>query len=313
MDRLKKKCFAGSLAAHGAILLVMIFASAFFTSHQQMEAVITPFTMVAISDAPSSSPNPSIEAPAPSGPITPPQPERPDKEAVAVVEPVVRVRKPQRKPEVKPEAKPEEEPSKEEPSKEPVAESDHGTLPKQPDKSKTGSKHPRTKPKPHTPTVDLNRRADRRVQPVETDNGDSQAQKADQERRAALANSFNDAVKTIGTQGSGATEIAMPGIVGPAFANYSHLIFSKYKLRYDQEVLKAGEFATGNLSARVSITITRDGTVVSHKITASSGNRALDKLIRQVLDQVRTVAPFPPETHDTERTFEIIFNLKPSQ
>jgi TonB family protein len=223
---------------------------------------------------------------------------------------------------------PKEEPREEEPSKETAKDStpetEAGTLPRHPDKKpKTDAKTSHPKGKPHHATeVDLTHKVERRVDASSAAAADraeadakagAEAERAEHQKRAALANSLRTAAHTISAQGSTSTEIAMPGDLGPEFANYNHLIFSKYKLRYDQAVLKAGEFAAENLSVQVSITIARDGKVTEKKLTAPSGNRVLDRLVRQVIDEVKSVAPFPPETHDTERTFEIIFNLKPNR
>jgi len=57
----------------------------------------------------------------------------------------------------------------------------------------------------------------------------------------------------------------------------------------------------------------RDGTVISGKVVNSSGNAALNKLVKRVLDAVTFIAPFPEGAKDSQRTFNIIFDLKPTK
>ena len=77
-------------------------------------------------------------------------------------------------------------------------------------------------------------------------------------------------------------------------------------------MLKAGEFATEELSVTVSVTITRAGDVSEGRLISHSGSSHMDRLVRRVLAKIKFVAAFPSEAKDSERTFEIQFNLKPN-
>jgi TonB family protein len=59
----------------------------------------------------------------------------------------------------------------------------------------------------------------------------------------------------------------------------------------------------------VTVTIARDGTVISASLTSPSGNAAFDQSIRAALDRVRQVPPFPPGAREDRRTVIINFNL----
>ena len=48
----------------------------------------------------------------------------------------------------------------------------------------------------------------------------------------------------------------------------------------------------------------------SDELIKPSGNAVMDKSIERTLDNVTFVQPFPPESKDDERTFQIQFNLK---
>jgi TonB family protein len=59
-----------------------------------------------------------------------------------------------------------------------------------------------------------------------------------------------------------------------------------------------------------SVTIARDGTVISARIKTPSGDAATDRSVEQTLRRVKFVAPFPEGATDMERTFIIKFDLK---
>ena len=295
MDRTKRKCLAGSIAVHGALVFFVVFGSAFFASQKQAQLeTLDPMTMVQLSDQPTSSPNPVAEPPPPK------QQSHPEAQPPPPPQPPVRVVKPAPKP-----AKPEPDENDEAP----VIPTDKGTLPKPPENKKTVAKHPSDKSRANKPVPNLGHLVEKQIAITEDKSGESRAQ--DQHRRD-LASAINDARSSITKEGSKSTDIALPGNLGPAFANYNQMIYSAYKARYDEEVLQAGEFATEESRVRVSITISRDGNVTESKVVTRSGNRVLDELVRRVLRKVKFIAPFPAEATDSERAFDIQFNLKPN-
>jgi TonB family protein len=60
----------------------------------------------------------------------------------------------------------------------------------------------------------------------------------------------------------------------------------------------------------VSVTIDRDGNVMSGHITKHSGNAAMDRSIENTLEKVTFIEPFPAGSKDQQRTYTIKFNLQ---
>ena len=103
------------------------------------------------------------------------------------------------------------------------------------------------------------------------------------------------------------TTIAVPGPGGEAFANYSQVVISIYQQQWIKPI---GIEQTATVKA--SVIIARDGRVVSARITKLSGNRTVDESVEQVLQRVKTVAPFPEGATDATRTFDLSFELTPA-
>ena len=291
MDRLKKRCFAGSLIVHGGLLLLVIFGSAFFVSNEPTEAKENFMTLVRLTDLPSSSPNKASEA------APPPQVHR-ETQPPPAAEPRVHAAKPPPKP-----GKPDPEENEE-----PLPATNNGTRSKPHETKKSSHAHAADPARTNAATFNLKNLVHRKVtKPADT----SDESTARDEERRAIAGAFRDAKRNIEQNSSGSTDIAMPNL-GAAFGNYREAIYNVYKTRYDQEVLQAGEFATEAVSVKVAITISRSGKVTESKIITLSSNPKMDRLIRRVLSQIEFIAPFPSEAKDSERTFEIQFNLKPN-
>jgi TonB family protein len=103
----------------------------------------------------------------------------------------------------------------------------------------------------------------------------------------------------------------MPGVSGggPSFANYSELVRAKYT-----EAFHVPNNANDSgAEIKVSVTIARDGTVLSARIVEPSGNAVLDRAAQAALDLVTFVAPFPDGSTDAQRTFTIYYSLKAKQ
>jgi TonB family protein len=103
------------------------------------------------------------------------------------------------------------------------------------------------------------------------------------------------------------TTIGVPGPGGEAFANYSQVVISIYERAWIKPV---GIEQTAVVKA--TVTIRRDGRVVSTRITKLSGNRTVDDSVEQVLERVKEVRPFPEGAKDDTRTFDLSFELTPA-
>ena len=103
---------------------------------------------------------------------------------------------------------------------------------------------------------------------------------------------------------SSPTEVNLPGTSSAAYASYA----SAVKSIYDAAWALPDSIANADENIKVSVTIARDGTVISSHIVAPSGDATADGSVQKTLDRVQFVAPFPEGSADKERTFTIIFN-----
>ncbi len=179
-----------------------------------------------------------------------------------------------------------------------------------PPKPKATEPDPVPVPKKHTVTPNLTptvrKTAEKTPPKVEPKTAPNQTTATD-EKLQALARSVSSLRESL----SPTTSISVPGPGGEAYAGYDIVVQSVYQKRYDQELPQAGDIADRRWEVEVSVTIARSGDVVSSRITKPSGNPALNKLVQRVLDRVTFIAPFPPTSKDSQRTFTIIFDLKP--
>ena len=174
--------------------------------------------------------------------------------------------------------------------------------------------HPRL---PKVSTTVVSRSPDAKSKPTQTTDDDAKAQaraeaqaRADAAKRAAgfraMAQNLRDGL-------SSGTSIDVPGPNGEAYAGYETVIKSIYKARYDEALAGAGDIARGTVQVATSVTVARDGNVLRHRIVTPSSNAALNELVARMLDRVTFIRPFPEGAKDSERTFNIIFDLKPRE
>ena len=154
--------------------------------------------------------------------------------------------------------------------------------------------------------------ADKRPQEAkeEADKADAEARAyarkvADARRRAlaalgSAANSLDDA-----RTGTATIKLAGPGGGGVPYANFLQAVKSVYERAW---ILPDG-VTDDDATVAVSVTIARDGTVVSHRIIRSSGNAAVDQSVGVTLRRVTFAAPLPDDAKENERTVTINFNV----
>ena len=97
-----------------------------------------------------------------------------------------------------------------------------------------------------------------------------------------------------------------PGGGGATYANYKQVVGSIYY----QAWIVPDDVDADAATAVASVTIAKDGTVISATLTKSSGNRGVDRSVQATLDRVRYIAPFPEGAKESQRQFTINFNLK---
>jgi TonB family protein len=117
---------------------------------------------------------------------------------------------------------------------------------------------------------------------------------------------FKSALQALRKNLSSSTTIDMPGNSSAAAANYAQVV----KSVYEQAWTPPDDTASDDANIRVRVTIGSDGTVISARVIAPSGDASVDTSVRNTLERVQFIAPFPSGSPETERTYIINFNLK---
>jgi len=290
MDRLQKKCFVASTGLHLLLGVILLVGPAFVASKSKQDNMpVLDFIPLKTVDAlMSGGGNPNAKPPP--APIEKPEPLPPA-------------------PVVKPAPAPPEKVKEPEPPKETVKET---APPKEtPEFSLEPAKDRKKKPTfeftPVThPTRDVKEEARRRAEAEAREQERQYAREmADRRRRldAAFGNAVNNLVE--GRSGSTSIELKGPGGGGVPYANFLEAV----KSRYEHAWVVPDGITDDNATVATSITIARDGTVVSSRVTRASGNAAVDRSVRVTLERVKWAAPLPDDAKESQRTVEINFNV----
>ena len=131
-----------------------------------------------------------------------------------------------------------------------------------------------------------------------------------QAMRNRLASAFDRAAGNIKSGSSSATKIEGSyglGGGGPSYASYSAWVRSVFQRAWVAPDDAASEDAT----VEASVTIARDGSIISKLIVTRSGDATVDASVQRALDRVTTIGrPFPEGAKDNERSYIIPFNVK---
>lgn len=79
---------------------------------------------------------------------------------------------------------------------------------------------------------------------------------------------------------------------------------------YEQMWLAPPNLSEAHAVVSVTVTVARDGRVISWRVSRPTGNAAVDKSVRETLEKVRQFEAFPASFRESQRTFNIDFNLK---
>lgn len=284
MSRLQKKCLIATTGFHLLLVLIVVFGSAFFVSHSKPDEsqilTVIPTTLI---DAAFNSGVQNAQPPPPS-PVQPPQPIQPTPQP------------PQPKPEPQPE-----------PPKQTLMEKVQEIFkpePPKPDDSKPVEPADKpTKPTPKKIEVSLKPVVRNASKPTK-DTSEADAQREAQRVRDQRAKAFRSALNNIKDNASSATTVEMRGEGSVSYANYALAV----KSIYDQAWTPPENMAIDDANTKVSVTISRDGRVVSSRIISRSGDARVDASVQRALDRVNFVAPFPDGATEAQRTFIINFN-----
>ena len=128
--------------------------------------------------------------------------------------------------------------------------------------------------------------------------------KREAQRRAAAIRS---AMSNIRNKATSATDVQLPqGDSSAATANYASVVRSIYENAW----IAPDNADNDDAIVKVSVTIARDGHVISSHIVNASGDSKVDRSVRGTLDRVTFVREFPEGMRGAEKTFIINFNLK---
>lgn len=152
------------------------------------------------------------------------------------------------------------------------------------------------------------------VTPSDTDPKAREQAKAEAQAKARAeaakrAAEFNTALRSLKEGLSSSTTIEVPGPGGEAYANYGQAVISVYQHAW----VKPDDVSQEVTIVQATVTIARNGTVLSAHITKSSGNSSVDKSVQRTLERVKFVAPFPEGAKEPQRDFNLEFNLKAKQ
>ena len=325
MNRQQGKCVLGSACLHGLLCLVLVVGPALMTRKVEDSPSVITLINANITDGPSGGGN--------AGPVAPPPAEPPVTMPVPASQPEVVTPTPE-PPKPRPEVKPVEAPTPKPVDKPRVEE-----IPKAPDGEmkltptqkkkvespktvvKESSKRPLTTQKVETkpvvkslPKVDLSKTAKRDTKAIEDARAKADAEREGQ-RRQQLASLLGKGASNIKSKTSAPTTVEATGggdgTGGQASLNYRQYVALKYKGEYDDALARAAGIASGDFVVRATVTISSSGKVTASQITTKSGNAALDKLVQSVLNGVKNIEGFPAGSQDSERTFNLRFELRP--
>ena len=277
MNRLQKKCFIASAGTHLSLALLLVIGPAFLApSSKPVDVPVLNFIPYKTVDADAyNSGGPSARSvpastPTPAPPVTLPTPPAPQQ-------------------------KPEDTP------KDTVKDT---AVPKSHDDSLEVSKKPldlRPFKRRRDPDADAKAMADAEAK--------EQARQAEAARRRVLS-ALNRAESSIDTGTSSSTTVSLVGGDGHGsgvpYANF----LAAVKSAYVRALVIPDSLNDDTATTVASVTIARDGTVMSSKIIRFSGDNQLDQAVQRTLDRVTYAAPLPDDAKENQRTVEINFNAK---
>jgi TonB family protein len=288
VNRLQKKCFIASAGIHLLLALILFIGPGFLPSHSKPDdlPLLTFVPLKTVDELISGGGSPKAR----SVPLTAvQQPPQPQSQAAP--------------PPPKPTPEPEPEPIKvREP--EPVKETKAAKQEEEPTEAKDPPVH----------KVEISKKLITRKRDSSSDKQAREEAQARKEAKALadarrkLARQFGQAAEAMGSSLSGGTEIEMPGPGGggPTYANFLQAVKSAYDRAW---VLPEGVIDDDAVTV-ASVTIRRDGTVVSHRITRRSGDSVVDHSVENTLERVTYAAPLPDAAKENTRTITISFSVK---
>ncbi|HEX4264436.1 MAG TPA: energy transducer TonB [Verrucomicrobiae bacterium] len=107
-----------------------------------------------------------------------------------------------------------------------------------------------------------------------------------------------------GVSGSTEVKLAGPGGGGIPYGNFLSAVHTVYYNAWNQPE------NVPDVTAKVSVVIARDGSVISARIVSASGNSTVDRSVQDTIDRVRFAAPLPEGAKEDQRTVIVNFNTQ---
>jgi len=277
MSRLQKKCFIASAGTHLVLVLILFIGPGFISSKSKPDDLpILDFIPLKTTDALVSgggNRNGHLPAPPPAA-SKPPEP----------------VAQPQHMPESPKPVKTEQAKDEQEQSLEPSPRHTTKKFELKPVKKSNIAK------------------ADNHQKQVEEE---AKARKEDEARRRELANRFDAALGNINNGVSAGIAINPkdfkgPGASGIPYANFLQAVKSVYARAW---VIPDG-VTDDDAAVDTTVTIARDGSVVSWRMLRASGSAGVDQSVRVTMERVKFAAPLPDDSSDSQRTVPITFSVR---
>lgn len=285
-NRLQKKCFIAAAGFHVLMLVILVIGPAFLSPEKKADErpPIDFVPLKTIDEALAGGGNPQARPPAPQPPAPQPQVQPPTPQPQQRVEP--------------PAPRPQPQARVQQPDPPKAAQRDPDTVP-----TKPTSKLPNVSLKPVT------RQKDKPANQRTTRQPDSQS--SESTRQTQIAQAARNAARSIRQSTATDTAVEMPELQGPGGGGvpYANFFDALRKIYTDAWIVPDG-VTDDEATATASVTIARDGTVLSSRLTKSSGNTLADQSVEMTLRRVRVAVPLPEGAKESQRTVTIKFNVK---
>jgi TonB family protein len=288
MNRLQKKCFIASAGIHILLALILVIGPGFISSRSKQDDVpILDFVPIkTVDELVSGGGNPKAK----SAPALPAQPE-------PQPQPPVSTPPPQPQPQPEPTKVKEPDPPK------------HVEPAKPEEDSIEPAKEPKVRKVEISKTLVTRKRDNGEEKRVKEEARAQAEAKAAADARRRLARQIGQVADHMGNDLSGGTTVEDfkgPGGGGVPYANWRAAVKTIYQ---DAWLLPEG-VVDNEATTVASITIAKDGTVISHRITHLSGDSVVDRSVQAALDRVPRTPPLPETSTESQRTVVINFSVK---
>ena len=289
MNRLQKKCFIVATGLHLLLALILLIGPAFLTSSSKPEDVaVIEFLPDNLTDGQAQgggSPNGGAPTPIPLPPqptptVTPPTP-APAAEKLPTPEPP--------KP---PKVKPQE------------------VTPPTDDPAPTESARTTKPNKIEISTTPVIRKTDAKaIAQAKAAAEAKAAAKAAADQNSRIASALNSAASRIEGGVSKRTDIKLSPGSGGGGPSYGNWLSAIKKIYTDAWIVPDG-VTDDSATVTATVTIARNGDVLTTSIVRASGNPIVDHSVKATLDRVTTTRPLPEGAKEDQRTVTINFNVK---